>query len=126
MGATAFTAIALDGTGHGAVASGGLLLVTSDGGKTWHAPSYVGPAPSAAINDIALRGSLVVAVGDEGMIYASDDAGATWRRVRSPSDEALTSVAIAGDGTAVAGSAAGEILVGSGENWPWPAPRRAR
>ncbi len=117
MGATAFTAIALDGNGHGAVASGGLLLVTSDGGKTWRAPSYIGPAPSAAINDIAMRGSLVVAVGDEGMIYTSDDAGASWRRARSPSDAALTSVAIAGGGTAVAGSWVGEILVGSGENW---------
>ena len=49
MGATTFTAVVLDGTGHGAVASGGELLVTSDGGKTWHAPAYVGPAPSAAI-----------------------------------------------------------------------------
>ena len=91
--------------------------MTSDGGKTWHAPVYVGPAPSAAINDIALRGSVAIAVGDEDDFFGSDDAGATWRRVHSPTNEALSSVAIAGDGVAVAGSAAGEVLVGSGENW---------
>ena len=117
MGSTTFTAIALDGAGHGAVASGGLLLVTSDGGKTWHAPVFRGPAPGAAFNDIALRGSVAVAVGDEGMIYDSDDAGATWRRVDSPTDATLTSVAIAGGGTAVAGSSAGEILVGTAGDW---------
>ena len=117
MGSTTFTAIALDGAGHGAVASGGLLLVTSDGGKTWHAPVFRGPAPGAAFNDIALRGSLAVAVGDEGMIYDSDDAGATWRRVDSPTDATLTSVAIAGGGTAVAGSSAGDILVATAGEW---------
>ena len=51
------------------------------------------------------------------MIYDSDDAGATWRRVDSPTDAALTSVAIAGGGTAVAGSSAGEILVGTAGDW---------
>ena len=114
---TVFTAVALGTSGSGAVASGGLLLVTGDEGNTWRTPVYVGPAPGAAINDIALRGSRFVAVGDDGVIMSSDDSGATWRRTDSPTANALTCVAIAGDGTAVAGSSAGEILVGSGDAW---------
>ena len=115
--ATVFTAIALGASGHGVVASGGLLLVTSDGGSTWGTPSYEGPAPDAAINDVALRGSQAVVVGDDGMILTSSDAGATWGRAASLTLSPITCVAIAGDGTAVAGSAAGEILVGSGDVW---------
>ena len=115
--ATVFTAVAFDTSGHGIVASGGLLLVTSDWGSTWQTPSYVGPAPSAAIDDVALRGSLALAVGDGGMIMSSGDGGATWTRVSSPTASSITCVAIAGDGTAVAGSAAGEILVGRTGVW---------
>ena len=115
--ATAFTAIAVGTSGRGVVASGGLLLVTDDGGNTWRTPSYLGPGPGAAINDVALRGSLAVAVGDGGAIMSSGDAGATWRRLASPTLSPITCVAIAGDGTAVAGSAAGEILVGAADVW---------
>ena len=114
---TAFTAIAVGASGRGVVASGGLLLVTDDGGSTWRTPSYVGPGAGAAINDVALRGSLAVAVGDDGAIMSSGDAGATWRKLASPTLSPITSVAIAGDGTAVAGSTAGEILVGAAEAW---------
>ena len=115
--AAVFTAIAVDTSGRGVVASGGLLLVRDDWGSTWRTPSYSGPLPGAAINDVALRGSLAVAVGDDGVIMSSSDAGSTWRRLASPTVSAITSVAIAGDGTAVAGSAAGEILVGAAEVW---------
>ncbi len=117
FGATAFTAIALSTDGHGAVASGGLLLVTDDGGSTWSRARFLGPGAGAAINDIAVRGPVLVAVGEDGMIVSSDDSGATWRRSDSPTESALTSVAIAGDGTAVAGSVAGEILVDGGGGW---------
>ena len=48
---------------------------------------------------------------------SSGDAGATWSRPASPTLSSITSVAIAGDGTAVAGSAAGQILVGRGNAW---------
>jgi len=115
--ATAFTAIAVSTSGRGVVASGGLLLVTDDGGRTWRTPSYIGPGPGAAIDDVALRGSLAVAVGDGGLIMSSGDAGATWRQLASPTLSPITCVAIAGDGTAVAGSAAGDILVGAAGAW---------
>jgi photosystem II stability/assembly factor-like uncharacterized protein len=115
--AAVFTAIAVDPSGRAIVASGGLLLVTDDWGSTWRTPSYVGPGPGAAINDIALRGSQAVAVGDNGLIMSSGDGGTTWTRLASPTASPITCVAIAGDGTAIAGSSAGEILVGSANVW---------
>ena len=115
--ATSFTAIALGTSGGGVVASGGRLLVTGDGGSTWKAPVYMGAAPTAAIDDVAVRGSQALAVADDGTIFRSSDAGATWENVVSPTLNALTSVAIAADGTAICGSASGEILVESAGVW---------
>lgn len=112
-----FTAIAVGTSGHGVVASGGLLLVKDDWKSDWRTPSYIGPGPMAAINDVALRGSYALAVGDDGVIMSSSDMGATWRRLASPTVSPITCVAIAGDGTAVAGSAAGQILVGTADEW---------
>ena len=40
---TAFTAVAFATGGRGVLASGGLLLVTTDWGATWAPPAYVGP-----------------------------------------------------------------------------------
>ena len=108
---TAFTAVAFSSSGSGVVASGGLVLVTPDWGVTWKTPVYAGPAPGAAINDVAMLGSFAVAVGDAGTILTSADSGATWQLEASPTTSDLTSVAIAGDGTEVAGSTSGEILV---------------
>jgi photosystem II stability/assembly factor-like uncharacterized protein len=113
----AFTAVAFNTAGRGAVVSGGVLLVTGDWGSTWRTPTYVGPGPGATIVDVALHGSRAVAVGDEGVILTSDDAGASWRETASPTLNHLSSVAIAGDGTAIAGSAAGEILVATAGAW---------
>jgi hypothetical protein len=45
------------------------------------------------------------------MIFASSDSGATWQQEASPVTDALTSVAVCSDGTAVAGSAEGDVLV---------------
>ena len=108
---TAFTAVAFTSSGRGLLASGGLLLVTSDWGKTWKTPVYAGPTPGASISDVAMLGSSAVAVGDAGMILTSADSGATWQADASPSASDLTSVAIAGDGTEIAGAQSGEILV---------------
>ena len=110
-GSTAFTAVAFTSAGHGVIASGGLLLVTADWGATWTPPAYAGAGPSAAVADVAMRGTRAVAVGSAGMIFASADSGATWQAEASPVAAALTCVALAGDGTAVAGTVAGEILV---------------
>ena len=112
-----FTTVAFDASGRGIVASGGVLLATADWGATWTTPSFTGVAPRAAIDDLALRGSAAVAVGDGGLIMSSGDGGATWSTESSPTTADITCVAIAGDGTAVAGTATGEVLVGAAGTW---------
>lgn len=112
-----FTTIAMDVSGRGVTASGGYLLVKRNWAGAWQAPVFDGPSPNAAINAVALQGLHAVAVGEEGMILSSEDGGATWRRVSSPTVSSLTCVALAGDGTGVAGAESGEILTGSGESW---------
>jgi Photosynthesis system II assembly factor YCF48 len=114
---TAFTAIALVPSGRGVVASGGLLLVTSDGGTTWRAPAFLGPKPGAAISDVTLLGTQGIAVGEAGTILTSGDSGDTWTWSQSPTVDDITSVAVTGDGTAIAGSASGEILVRNADVW---------
>lgn len=117
LGSAVLTAVALDASGRGIVASGGLLLVRDAWGEAWHVPVYEGPGPRSAINDVALRGTVAVAVGDDGSILTSEDAGARWTTPASPTTSDLTCVAIAGDGTVVAGSKAGELLVAPGGVW---------
>ena len=113
---TVFTAADFTTAGSGVVASGGLLLVTHDWGATWAPPVFVGSGAIDAIEDVAVRGDLAVAVGAGGMILASSDGGATWRSEASPVSSRLTSVALAAGGTAIAGSAGGQILV-RGTSW---------
>jgi photosystem II stability/assembly factor-like uncharacterized protein len=113
----AFTAVAFDASGHGVVASGGRLLTTADGGASWQPPTFVGPGLGAAVNDVAIAGSVAIAVGDNGVVLRSGDAGVTWHEPASPTTASITCVAIAGDGTAVAGADSGVILVGRGDDW---------
>ena len=117
LNGTSFSAVALTTSGDGAVASGGLMLVTSDGGTVWKAATYIGPGPGAAIADIAMRGAEGVAVGDDGTILRSGDAGVTWQQEPSPTTSSIGHVALAGDGTAVAGAVSGEILVRRAGAW---------
>ena len=113
---TVFTAVAIGTSGDGAIASGGLLLATADGGRTWHAPAYTGEGPTS-VNDLAVRGARAVAVCDGGVILESADGAQTWSRAVSPTSADLTAVALAGDGTAVAGGSGGEVLVGKDGAW---------
>jgi len=115
--ATVFTAVALNASGQGAAASGGLLLVTDDGGSNWRAPTYGAGGGPTSVNDLAIRGESAVAVCDAGVIVESEDGGQTWSRAASPATSDLTAVAIAGDGTAVAGGSGGEVLVRSAGVW---------
>ncbi|MFA4966306.1 MAG: hypothetical protein WC709_11840 [Thermoleophilia bacterium] len=109
--ATTFTAVAFNTSGRGVVASGGLLLVSGDLGRTWHAPVLAAPAPAGQIFDVALRDTAGFAVGEGGLILATDDGGASWRPDLPPTLSDVLAVAIAGDGTVVAGTAEGEVLV---------------
>jgi photosystem II stability/assembly factor-like uncharacterized protein len=108
---TVFTSAAFTASGTGVVASGGVLLVTSDWGATWAPPAFAGSGPTSAILALAMRGKAAVAVGADGMVLASSDGGATWQSEASPVTSPLTAVALAAGGVAVAGSDAGKVLV---------------
>jgi photosystem II stability/assembly factor-like uncharacterized protein len=115
--ATVFTAVSFTASGTGVVASGGLLLVTADGGRTWGPPTYREGAGPAPVNDLAMRGVSAVAVCDGGVILESEDAGRSWSRAESPATGDLDAVAIANDGTVVAGGDSGQVLVRSAGTW---------
>ncbi len=114
---TAFTAVAFSSPKTGVTASGGLLLRTTDGGLTWNRPVYAGPGPPGQIVDLALRGGAGYAVGTSGMIFRTADDGASWQAETSPTAADIICVAVAGDGTVVAGTSAGEVLVRSSGAW---------
>jgi photosystem II stability/assembly factor-like uncharacterized protein len=115
--ATSFTAVAFASSSNGVVASGGTLLVTADGGRTWRRPVFAGPAPAGQILDVALRRNAGYAVGEGGAIFATTDEGASWQAEDSPATGDVVAVAVADDGTAIAGTTTGEVLVRSGGAW---------
>lgn len=60
------------------------------------------PATETRIGNVLLldaqrSGKRLVAVGEQGLIFVSEDEGAFWRKVASPTDATLTSVAFADD-----------------------------
>jgi hypothetical protein len=112
-----FTAVAFSSFTSGVVASGGVLLSTTDAGRTWKPPAFRGAAPAGQVLDVAMSGQAGYLVGAGGMIFATADAGASWLAEASPTAADITTVAIAGDGTAVAGTDAGEVLVRSKGSW---------
>lgn len=120
-GGAVFTAVAANTSGRILAASGPVLLVRESSKASWRKAS--GQRPGSAIRDIALRGSVAYAVGNNGVIMYSSNAGSSWSRVYATAADGsdvtsnILCVAIAGGGTAVAGTAAGQILVGTGDTW---------
>ena len=123
--ASALSAVActspLDGW---AVGAAGTILVTSDGGETWTAPTT--PVPTT--HDLAAVAFADAghgwAVGAAGTILVTSDGGETWTAPTTPvpttHDLAAVAFADAGHGWAV--GAAGTILVTSDGGETWTAP----
>ncbi|HTF35804.1 MAG TPA: YCF48-related protein [Myxococcota bacterium] len=62
---------------HGVVSAlGGLILSSTDGGRTW---SYQKTARRQALFSVAVDGSRAIAVGEKGFVQVSNDFGATWQ-----------------------------------------------
>jgi photosystem II stability/assembly factor-like uncharacterized protein len=62
---------------HGVISAlGGLILTSSDGGKTW---GYQKTARRQALFSVGVDGQRAVAVGEKGFIQVSNDFGATWQ-----------------------------------------------
>jgi photosystem II stability/assembly factor-like uncharacterized protein len=76
---------------HGvAVAADGQVLLSSDGGASWHAAATA-PAALAGVS-IAADGSRIVAVGAAGLVWRSNDAGASFTRVDAGATADLAAV----------------------------------
>ena len=94
------------------IGSNGLILYSSDDGKTWQQQNS---PTNVSLNSITFHsdGQCGWAVGDEGTILATADGGNTWQQQNNPTDARLFSIAFHSDGQrgwAVGGS----ILSGSG------------
>jgi photosystem II stability/assembly factor-like uncharacterized protein len=114
---SSFAAVAFSSAQSGVVASGGVVLVTTDGGRTWRAAVFEGAAPTGQVLDIVLHGKVGYLVGAGGTIFATADGGASWQAETSPTASDVVAVAVAGDGTAIAGTDAGEVMVRSAGSW---------
>ncbi|CAL4868175.1 Ycf48-like protein [Asticcacaulis sp. MM231] len=95
-----------------------LILLTDDGGKTWH---DVSPDSHAPISSVWLGqdGTEAWAVGEKGAIFrTSDRTLRIWERVASPVDVDLLFVQMAKNGTGWIGGLDGAILSRSdGRTW---------
>ena len=102
-----------DGTLVMASMEGGLAGST-DGGKTWNIL-----AEEFAVSSMASTGagaSMALLAAAEGTLLYSADAGQTWQSARSTGADPLTAVAFGGNGETLAGTASGQVFVGSAEN----------
>ena len=103
---------------HGvAVGSRGLILVTSDGGRSWRSPRISGGTPSRDLLAVDLSGPRGYAGGASGALLSTTDGGETWTRVSSVTFERITAIATARDGSAVAGTDGGLLLTGVDAAW---------
>lgn len=111
----ALFAVAFDGSDGYAAGNLGSLFETDDGGATWTAID--GPPTDLAVLGIAADAGRVVTVGQLGEIFVRD--GDDWAAAANDNEERLFSVALLGDGAAVAVGAFGTILrsTDNGESW---------
>ena len=91
-----------DGTTAVAVGEGGLVLVSTDNGRSW-SPSH--SATEKDFSDVVLSGDgrTIVAVGEDGLILVSVDGGKQWTEQGNVTPKDLNAVALSETGeTAVA------------------------
>lgn len=108
-----------------AVGHAGLVLETTDGGKTWSKAAEQ-PPTQLAMHGIAIVGDRSIAVGQKGLVLVRDGRGA-WRQVDSGTDMRLLRVGLNKNGIAVAVGAFGTLLKSTdgGETWASIAPNWA-
>ncbi len=83
---TQLFAVAADGKGTVIIGGNGLLIVSSDDGKSFSAPKIDPPVKYGWMYGITPRGQEgFVAVGSESWIYLGDDKGSSWVRAKADS-----------------------------------------
>lgn len=109
-------AVAFNGAFGEAVGEGGLVLQTTDGGKTWR--HEVKAPTQLAMFSVAISGSRSIAVGQQGLILVRDGRK-PWRVIKPITDRRLLRVSLNKSGTALAVGAFGTALKSSdyGETW---------
>jgi len=118
-------AVAFAGNTGLAVGHAGLILETTDGGKTW-AKAKEQPPTQLAMHGVAIVGDRSIAVGQKGLVLVRIGRGA-WRKIDSGTDMRLLRVALNKHGVAVAVGAFGTLLrsTDGGESWRSIAPNWA-
>lgn len=108
--------VAFSGDFGAAVGDAGLVLETTDGGKTWVRDNN--PPTNLSLLSIAITGSRSIAVGQQGLIMVRDDRK-PWRKIQPVNDRRLLRVSLNKNGLAVAVGAFGTLLksTDSGETW---------
>ncbi|WP_157572505.1 WD40/YVTN/BNR-like repeat-containing protein [Nevskia soli] len=108
--------VAFNGDFGETVGEGGLVLQTTDGGKTW--VHEVNPPTGLSLFGVAISGSRSIAVGQEGLILVRDDRK-PWRKIESVTDQRLLRVSLNKSGLAVAVGAFGTLLKSTdyGQTW---------
>ncbi|SEP89478.1 Uncharacterized protein SAMN04488038_102129 [Solimonas aquatica] len=109
-------AVAFNGDFGEAVGEGGLVLQTTDGGKTWR--HEVKAPTQLAMFSVAISGARSIAVGQQGMILVRDGRK-PWRSITPITDRRLLRVSLNKSGLALAVGAFGTVLKSSdyGETW---------
>jgi photosystem II stability/assembly factor-like uncharacterized protein len=118
----ALFAVAFDGERGTAVGAGGQILLSDDGGKSWHASKDSGTTTLSLLG-VDVVGGTEIAVGQAGLVLLGDEAG-NWRKVNGGTQERLFAVSMNASGTAVAVGAFGTIVRSSdrGQTWQSIAP----
>lgn len=92
----------------------GALVGSTDGGKTWALLAEEFTVSSMASTGAGASMALLAAA--EGTLLYSVDAGQTWQSARSTGADPLTAVAFGSGGETLAGTASGQVFVGSARN----------
>lgn len=76
----------LCGLGDGPPGTRGGVVVSEDGGRSWHSPLFPGTAGST-VWSIAVAGGQALAAAIGGELFTSDDDGRTWARLPQTFDD---------------------------------------
>lgn len=105
-----------------AVGNNGVIIVSTDGGRSWKSAVGV-PRSEVAnkLNRVTVGEGMAVASGEMGALLASRDGGTTWTRLRAEEDVAWNDVALPGGGRICVVGEFGRVIVSDDSGVTWKA-----
>jgi photosystem II stability/assembly factor-like uncharacterized protein len=99
------------------VGARGVLLTTSDQGRTWHRRSLINR--DFYCIRFSPGGKRAWITGEDGLIFVSDDDGKTWTRQKSPTEDRMLKIGIADDQKAAIAGSDGTLMntADGGQTW---------